>query len=91
MTCFFYDVTDVVNITNAGECDFSECDTTNTRECGFSEPDTTNTRECNSSECDVTNTRECNASECVKSTHSRITPGSIRATTRCTLYTGGAL
>ena len=65
MTCFFYDVADVINIMNA-------------RECGFSEPD-------------ITNTRECNASECVKSTHSRITPGSIRATTRRTLYTGGAL
>ncbi len=65
MTCFFYDVADVINIMNA-------------RECGFSEPD-------------ITNTRECNASECVKSTHSRITPGAIRATTRRTLYTGGAL
>ncbi len=50
MNCFFYDVTDVINITN-----------TRARECGFS--------------------------ECVKSTHSRMTPGAIRATTRCTLYT----
>ncbi len=65
MTCFFYDVTDVINITNAGEWGFSECD--------------------------ITDTRECNASECVKSTHSRITPGSIRATTRCTLHCEGAL
>ncbi len=71
MTCFFYDVTDVVNITNVANV-------TNTRECGFSE-------------CDITNTRECSSSECVKSTHSRIAPGSIRATTRCTLYTEGAL
>ncbi len=65
MNCFFYDVTDVINITNARECD--------------------------SSEPDITNTRECNSSECVKSTHSRIMPGSIRATTRCTLYSRGVL
>ena len=49
------------------------------------------TRERGSFEGDTTNTRECSASECVKSTHSRIAPGSIQATTRCTLYTTGAL
>ncbi len=91
MNCFFYDVTDVVNIINAGECGFSESNITNTRECGFSEPDITNTGECGSSESNITNTRECSSSECVKSTHSRITPGSIRATTRCTPYSEGVL
>ncbi len=75
MNCFFYDVTDI----------------TNTREFGFSEPDITNAGECDFSECDITNTRKCNSSECVKSTHSRITPGSIRATTRRTLHSEGVL
>ena len=78
MTCFFYDVTDVINITNS-------------RECGFSEPDITKTRECGSSEPDITNTRECSSFECVKSTHSRITPGSIRATTLGFIRGGGVL
>ncbi len=68
MNCFFYDVTDVINITNTGEC-------------GFFERDTTITRGCSSSECDIRITRKCNSSECVKNTHSRIAPGSIRATT----------
>ncbi len=37
MNCFFYDVTDVINIMIVRGCDFPEPDITNSRECGFSE------------------------------------------------------